>query len=1018
MSRHYSFLTFILVSLMPALVCAQDTIALWTFENTALTQATGLMGTYGPISPETGRGGLTRTASSGTYAVVFANAGNGNARSFTATNWATIGDNIQFRVNTVSRTNIQLKFEQAGPAAGARDFKVSYSTNGTAFTDVPNGSYQALQMNPNWNNTTYQSGYAYTFNLPAALNDAGDVYIRISLTSTTTVNGNTTGTSTNTRFDNVLVTGTLMPGVGPITNVAASKTSLCTSDGPVSVSFNTTTTVPTTYTAELSDASGSFATPVVIGSGTASPIVVTIPTGISNSANYRIRVTTPALISQNSAGPVSISSSPTFTSHPSDVTACEGGILNVEGQSADAQNFQWLYNGNLITGNPYAAYTVTTTRLSDAGNYRLIIGRNGCYDTSNTAVVTVNPSTMPNNATVSGSRVIGFGNLSLNLSIIAGDGSCGRLARFYLPPTITTSLGIATVTVTAGAPQRAGASGPWYVGRYYKVDVPIQPTAPVGVSFYFTPQDFTAYNQSAPPAQQIVVNQTAQTLGNLYFSRLADINDLGTSNGTLITPDSVKFENGYWKVSLTTTMLLGSHTFYPHGGNLAPCPTPTIAITPSANNTCSGTTVHFSATVTNPGTVPGYQWKVNGANVSTSSSYSYTPANGDTVICVLTNADCVNPTTATSNKITMLVSTPVTPDIAISASDTNVCSGVQVTYTATINHGGTTPAYQWKVNGTNTGSNSTTFIYTPNQGDIITCALTSNVVCPTSNGPVPSNPITMQVTPTVTPDVVISASDTSFCSGVQVTYTAAGNHGGSAPVYQWKVNGTNAGSGGVAFDYVPVDGDVISCELTSNASCLASNIPAVSNTITAHVIAPVTAAVNVTANPPGNVAEGTPIVYTANVSGTTVYSLDWYVNNQLIQQQQNPDNSITRPAGAVSDTVYVILKVDGCFTDSVYASNRVVVTPVTNIPKRAAELGLKFYPNPVLNYLTVEANGSELVEVQLLNLIGQTIQSEKAITNKKHVVNIAHFGPGVYYIKVWMTRQGKEYVVTEKIIRD
>jgi uncharacterized protein (TIGR02145 family) len=90
-----------------------------------------------------------------------------------------------------------------------------------------------------------------------------------------------------------------------------------------------------------------------------------------------------------------------------------------------------------------------------------------------------------------------------------------------------------------------------------------------------------------------------------------------------------------------------------------------VLINPSINPACSGSSVTFTATPANGGSAPFYQWMVNGAIVGTNSPiYSYSPANGDSILCVMTSsAPCaLNP--ATSNKITMIVNPgpgPATP---------------------------------------------------------------------------------------------------------------------------------------------------------------------------------------------------------------------------------------------------------------------------------------------------------------------------------------------------------------------
>jgi len=77
-----------------------------------------------------------------------------------------------------------------------------------------------------------------------------------------------------------------------------------------------------------------------------------------------------------------------------------------------------------------------------------------------------------------------------------------------------------------------------------------------------------------------------------------------------------------------------------------------------------------------------------------------------------------------------------------------VCSGNSVTFIATTTNGGINPIYQWKVNGTNAGTNNSSYSFIPINGDIVTCMIISNVACPSGN-PATSNTVTMLVDPTV-----------------------------------------------------------------------------------------------------------------------------------------------------------------------------------------------------------------------------------------------------------------------------
>ena len=225
-----------------------------------------------------------------------------------------------------------------------------------------------------------------------------------------------------------------------------------------------------------------------------------------------------------------------------------------------------------------------------------------------------------------------------------------------------------------------------------------------------------------------------------------------------------------------------------------------VSITCSANPSCQGTVVTYTATGVNGGSAPVYQWKVNGVNAGiNSTTYSYTPLNGDVITCKLTsNIPCPINNPATSNPITMAVLVPVSAGVSITASANPVCSGTPVTFTAAAVNGGSTPVYHWHKNGSDAGGNFPTFTDIPANGDIITCQLTSSITCAITN-PVLSNMITMVVSSDFPVSVVISASSNPSCQGQFVTYTAIAINGGSAPLYQWKVNGINVGTNSATY---------------------------------------------------------------------------------------------------------------------------------------------------------------------------------------------------------------------------
>ncbi|AYQ31204.1 T9SS type A sorting domain-containing protein [Runella sp. SP2] len=93
------------------------------------------------------------------------------------------------------------------------------------------------------------------------------------------------------------------------------------------------------------------------------------------------------------------------------------------------------------------------------------------------------------------------------------------------------------------------------------------------------------------------------------------------------------------------------------------------------------------------------------------------------------------------------------------------------------------------------------------------------------------------IKPLVTTSVVISSddSDNNIIVGTTVNFTAVATNGGDAPSFQWKKNNQNVGTSNSTYtDAQLVDGDVISCVLTSNATCPASTT-ATSNEISIKV---------------------------------------------------------------------------------------------------------------------------------------------------------------------------------------
>lgn len=265
------------------------------------------------------------------------------------------------------------------------------------------------------------------------------------------------------------------------------------------------------------------------------------------------------------------------------------------------------------------------------------------------------------------------------------------------------------------------------------------------------------------------------------------------------------------------TTMIGSVTI-----TINPIVTPGVTINTGIGDTaCSGSLVTYTAMPINGGSAPAYQWRVNGINVATGASYTNAPANGDVIEVTLTSsAACTLPAVVSNTKV-MTVLPNLVPAVGISADPGNVvCQGTSVTFTATPTNGGAAPTYAWVKNGLNSGI-SPTFTYIPADGDIVYCVMTSDYRCRTTNTAASSH-VNMQVDAAVMPVVTVSANPSlNIAEGQSVTFAATVVNGGSAPAYQWLVNGA-AVTGANTPTYTTsslANNDSVMCLVLSGGDC-------------------------------------------------------------------------------------------------------------------------------------------------------------------------------------------------------
>ncbi|MES2520778.1 MAG: YCF48-related protein, partial [Bacteroidota bacterium] len=330
-----------------------------TYTIPAVAGATGYTWTYsgtGHTISGTGTSvtvSFSNTATSGTLSVTADNAcGSSTARTLaiTVNSLPTASLSGTTTITSGQSTNLSVSLTGTSPW--------SVAVAGTLYSSITASPY-LIPVSPNATTT-----YALT----SVSNACGTVNVTTNNTATVTVSQQSITTSIN------------------------GSTTFCSGQF-VDVGFTTTGTFTSgnVYTAQLSDAAGSFVSPINIGTLTSIAISGTItallPSNTFTGTAYRIRViaSNPAITGNDSGTNLAITTMPIAIVTPTGpVNLPSGGSVTLSANTGTNFTYQWKLNNNNISGANSATYNVT-----EVGNYSVVIGVSGalCFATSNSIVV-------------------------------------------------------------------------------------------------------------------------------------------------------------------------------------------------------------------------------------------------------------------------------------------------------------------------------------------------------------------------------------------------------------------------------------------------------------------------------------------------------------------------------------------------------------------------------------------------------------------------------------------------------
>ncbi len=595
------------------------------------------------------------------------------------------------------------------------------------------------------------------------------------------------------------------------------------------------------------------------------------------AGNYTVIVYSGACNTTSAVTTVTVTTGPGATITPAGPTTfCSGGSVVLNANTGVGITYQWQLGGFDILGATSSSFTATA-----GGSYDVIVTQGPCVVTSAITVVTILtlPTVTPiggtsnvcigavttlTDATASG--VWSSGNIGVATIDASGNvtgvsagtatisytvtNSCGSVSA-TLVMTVNAATSIAAISgntticvgqtssltdVTPGGVWSSGAPGIASVSAGGLVtgiatgsaiiNYTVTNAAGCTSNTFITVNIVNPFAASITPASSttfctggfVGLNATPGA-GYTYQWQLGGVDIPGATAASYVA--SV---GGVYTVIITNaTGCAATSTGITVTVNPSPIVVPTVNISADLGTVlCAITSAEtFSAIPTNGGGAPTYQWYVNGAGVGPGSSYSYTPANGDVVKCVMISSDlCAFPDSAVTS-ITMTISPMLTPSVSITSAHVDtVCAGDTVQFIAVPVYGGAAPTYLWTENGTNVATGPY-YIYAPQDGDTLVLTMTShNVPCLTDSVAVSDTFIVHVFTP-VANSLSVSVSQTSVVAGSVDTFTAVASGAGVSPSFQWYINGV-AVSGATSNVYITdslKNGQIVSCQETSSFAC-------------------------------------------------------------------------------------------------------------------------------------------------------------------------------------------------------
>jgi hypothetical protein len=509
---------------------------------------------------------------------------------------------------------------------------------------------------------------------------SGGGLINISVPANTpagTYTGNITVRNANACISSPSQTFTVTVNATPTTAWAATATAVCanTNSQTTNLAYTATTNTPTSYSITWSSVFLPVTNVAFAGNAGGGTIPIDVPANAA-AATYTGTITTRAAngcVSNSSVFTVLINPTPVATT-TNGGPYCVGSTIQLTGNPAGLSSYIWT-GPNAFTGSPISqTYTQNFDNLPSAASWTDNVSLLGWYINGTNYLGTDNGASGTGgmrNYGVTGdlNRTLG----SLNTGTSTASGSAGL--RYAVRLTNTTGFPVTNVNISYKAMQFKNQAAT--VDKLI-VDYQLNAASITAGSWTVIPAlDFNSPNSNTLPfSTDISANVTLGTAlanGASIWIRWNDFDVTNSDDGLGIDDLTVILSTNVIEIPNATVSMSGTYNLT--ATNAVGCPataSTVVTVNPNlpasvsiaalpAGTICPGTNITFTASSTNGGAAPVYQWKLNGSNVGTNSTTyaSNTLADGDVIEVVMTSnaSPCLTGSPAMSSPITITLNT-------------------------------------------------------------------------------------------------------------------------------------------------------------------------------------------------------------------------------------------------------------------------------------------------------------------------------------------------------------------------